>query len=321
MLPKLISFITIVSFLLMMTGCNIFDSFRDDGESDDPEVLVKEGISALENGDYKKAIENANKGLEKDSTNADLFYLHALGTLKMHSVDVVQIIKPFQMDGDKLSKTNATMLATSLLDTTILFNMSELELQKLYTAFITVGFDLERIIQLIESGKLKKVTNWSYWYRYTSDIYLSAGVAKIFTGALNILNENKNHDNFKLDSRIKFKRIGDEYKLTVENISPAEIKAKLQKNLIYFKTGRAYLLWYYVSTLYALNLPPGNANAKFWAAYWQWIEDVYLKVQQYPLPDNPPYPLNFKVDDTPAGIIFKASQELYVIVWKQVYLP
>ncbi|MBN2090391.1 hypothetical protein JW964_12330, partial [candidate division KSB1 bacterium] len=92
-------------------------------------------------------------------------------------------------------------------------------------------------------------------------------------------------------------------------------------NLTYFKLGRYYLLWYYVSTLYALNLPPGVPNDKFWVAYWQWIEDVYLKMQQYTLPENPPYPITFKLKDTPAGIIFKASQELYAIVWKQVYLP
>ncbi|MBN2088034.1 hypothetical protein JW964_00385, partial [candidate division KSB1 bacterium] len=234
MLTKFISFMTLLSFLFIMTGCNIFDSFHDDKQSDDPKVLVEEGISAFESGDYQKAVDNAEKGLKKDSTNADLLYLHALGTLKMHSVDVVQIIKPFQMNPGNLSKMSDIALAETLLDTTILFNMSELELQKLYAAFLAVGGDLDKIIRLIESGKLKKVTQWSYWYRYTGDIYLSAGVAKIFTGALNILNENQNHNNFKLDSRIKFKRIGEEYKITIENFSPTEIKNKIQKNLTYF---------------------------------------------------------------------------------------
>lgn len=320
MLPKFIAFITVLSFLLILTGCNIFDSFHKDNESDDPEVLVQEGISAFENGDYQKAVDNADKGLKKNSTNADLLYLHALGTLKMHSVDIVQIIQPFQMNPGNLSKTSTTILSESLLDTTFLFKMSEPELQRLYAAFVIVGYDLNRIIRLIEEGKLQKTANWIYWYRYTGDIYLSAGVAKIFTGALNILNESNDPKKFKLDSRIQFTRIGDEYRITIKNIPSTEIKAKLQINLIHFKTAREHLLWYYVSTLYAFNLPPGRPNAKFWEAYWLWFLDINNRIQNsYPLPENPPYPITFKVNNTPAGIIFKASQELYVLIWNQAF--
>jgi len=310
--------------VLFISSCNIFESFHEEGSSDDPETLLNDGISAYENGDYEKGLAMAEKGLEKDSTNADLLYLHAQCTLQKYGLDVAKVIEPFQIEGgSSLGKSTpeSRPLQTALGDTTIIFDLSEPELARLYAAFVQVDLDLGRLISMIEDMSINSNRKWRYWYYYCDDIYLSFGITRILRGILRILDNDNTPSEFSLDHRVHISRIGSQYQVHIEDIPYNEINSVIQSNLPYFRAGRAALRNYLVGTLYPLNLPPyrNRYDDSIWKGFWNWYCSFLERIEAYPLPENPPDPLSFEIPDTPAGTIFEASHNLYVNLWQQVY--
>lgn len=324
MTSKITLLIWILAIALLMSSCNIFESFHDAGSSDDPEILLNDGIAAYENGDYEKALEYATKGLEKDSTNADLLYLHAQCTLQKYAIDVANVIEPFQIEDEsslRKSMDNTRYPQKTLGDTTMLFNFSEAELARLYAAFLQVDLNLGRLIRMIEDSTINLNPRWRYWFYHWDDIYLSYGVASIIKGILRILDNDDTPGEFSLDSRVHIYRIGSQYWVEIRKVNYEEVLSVIQRNLRYFRIGRAALRNYMVGTIYPLYLPlyRNKYHRSIWRAFWMWYRKFRARLRAYPLPENPPYPLLFTIPDTPAGTIFKASHHLYVNLWKQVY--
>ncbi|MBN1351341.1 tetratricopeptide repeat protein [candidate division KSB1 bacterium] len=312
---------------VLLVNCNIFEPFHDEGNSDDVNVLVDDALAAFENGEYDKAIEIAKKGLAKDSLNADLLFLRAQCVMQKYEIDVVKVIQFFQSSTNSPSPVTgydvAGLRKTVAGDTTTLFDFTEEELMRLFLAFSQVWHDMTTIMMLLENGSINQTQAFSYFILYSNDLFLSAGIANIFMGCMRILDNDATPLDFTLDPSVKFYKSGDNYSVVMEGLSEAEVRARINANLNYFKMGQRFLLYYYVSTLHPLNLAyDQNSNAN-WLGFLSWFQFLTEKINNEfnlgPEPRDPRNPLPFTVHDTPAGVIFMAGHTLYANLYDYVY--
>jgi hypothetical protein len=309
---------------LTIAGCNIFGIFHSEDEQLNSEELVEDSVTAMENGNYQQTLELTEKGLAKEPDNPDLLYLHAVASLQKYNLDILSVIQPFTSNNNANSENpllQVAKLQKVTVDTTFILDLTNAELLRLYSAFQQVGIDLGRILLQLEKGQINNNSRARYWYYHYSDLYLSAGIANIMTGLLQILDNDNTPNEFSLDPRVRIQRIGTQYQIMIQGVTEADVRAIVRDKLQYFKAGRKNLRDYYVATLFPLNLPPYRVNqaSNYWLSFWNWYVRFQQKLEYFPLPENPPAPLAFKINNTPAGTIFNAGHEIYVNLWVYVY--
>ncbi len=324
MIKKILYLALITGLSLSIAGCNIFGIFHADDEQKNVEELVADSITAMQNGNYQQTLELTEKGLAKEPDNPDLLYLHAVASMQKYNLNILSVIQPFTANNHANSENPLSQVAKLqkvTVDTTFILDLTNAELLRLYSAFQQVGIDLGRILRQLENGQINHNTPARYWYYHYSDLYLSAGIANVLTGLLQILDNDNTPNEFSLDPRVRIQRIGTQYQVTIQGVTEGEARAIVSDKLQYFRSGRKYLRNYYVATLFPLNLPPFRINqaANYWLSFWSWYGRFQQKIDYFPLPENPPAPLTFKINNSPAGTIFNAGHEIYVTLWDYVY--
>ena len=87
-------------------GCNLFSPFHSEGSSDDPEALLSDARGALRDGRPQDALNMLDRAKTRlgpnpaiNSTSAQVFYFHAVATVRANNVSFQSFIDMMQTTG------------------------------------------------------------------------------------------------------------------------------------------------------------------------------------------------------------------------------
>ena len=86
-----ILYTTILALSLSVAACNVFDGLYEEGVSSDPEVLLSDGRTALQDGRIDDAVVHLAKAHDKQPANIEIRVELASALLTQHKIDVLLI--------------------------------------------------------------------------------------------------------------------------------------------------------------------------------------------------------------------------------------
>lgn len=238
--------ITIILMLPIFMGCNIFSGMSSGG--DDPDALLEQGKSALQNGENEKALEYLENAKAQDPENYNVLYFHAVATARVNQVDFTSFIETFQEVEQNYTtssaKTALNQVFSAQNDT--LFNISIDQIEALLHTFLIVNDNLQRIGAAIESGELTVEE-----FPYVEDVMLSRGLSAIVANLILLIDTDGVGPDFELDERFVLQRIDEAYQLVYAGNGEAgaaleqEIKNRIQRQWPGIEAGVRSLYIYY----------------------------------------------------------------------------
>lgn len=223
--------------LLVVAGCSIFEPFHTSGSSDDVDVLLSDAQNAIDEGHYDKAMTIMDKAMGIDPSDPRVRYLHAATTVKVHDIDmldVVEILQP-QDGGFPVDRAGERVLL-----------MSNAELENLFNAFQIVSNDLAPLVdEMAASGRELALL------RDTEDVLMSYGVSETIVGMLRVLDNDDTEDRFTPDDRLIIVKSPDAYDIRVEDLVMTEaerdavIDLAIERTWDRFVKGRQVFFMYY----------------------------------------------------------------------------
>ena len=238
--------ITLILLMPLFMGCNIFSGMSSGG--DDPEALLEQGKSALQNGENEKALEYLTDAKSQDPGNYNILYFHSVATARVNQVDFTSFIETFQDVGQNYANGSAKAALHDVFSTQndTLFNISIEQIQDLLRTFLVVNDNLQRIGAAIESGELTVDE-----FPYVEDVMLSRGLAAIVANMILLIDTDGVGPEFVLDENFVLERIDEAYQLVFQG-NPAdfpefeaEIKSRIQRQWPGIESGVRSLYLYY----------------------------------------------------------------------------
>ena len=86
-----ILYTSILAFSLTIAACNVFDGLYEEGASSDPEVLLSDGRTAIQDGRIDDAVAHLTKAHDKQPANIEIRVELASALLAQHKIDVMLI--------------------------------------------------------------------------------------------------------------------------------------------------------------------------------------------------------------------------------------
>ena len=91
--------------LFIIAGCNAFEFMYEEGNSDDPDIILDDARIALQNGDTEKAIELLEKALDKAPDSQEIKIELASALFQHRDIDLL-VMKDM---ADYISNSDATI--------------------------------------------------------------------------------------------------------------------------------------------------------------------------------------------------------------------
>lgn len=166
---KLPYFAVLLTLVIGITGCNIFD-FTSDADKTE----IEKAEEAIRDGNYVKAKEELADTVA-DSTDAHALYLDAKATLRESGVDIVKIVELIEGQDDTQEGENLGIL--DLID-----DLSNEEQTNWYLANMQVSANLEKIFDEQTVGPFEP-----------GDIALGYTVSTLMSGVLGLRDTNRDN--------------------------------------------------------------------------------------------------------------------------------
>lgn len=216
-------------------ACNIFSPFHTPGASDNVDDLVSDAREALDEENYTQALVYMDKAMRIDPGDPRVRYLHAVATVKVHGIDLIDIVEIFQPGEGQ----------TIVSGDRVLF-LSGAELGNLFAAFSVVRTDLEPLVnRMVGTGReLSKI-------RESDDVLMSYGISETLLGMLRILDNDDTPGEFTLDDRVVIEKTDTEYVISLDAsiVDPFErdriVDAAIEYGWPHLVAGRAAFYLYY----------------------------------------------------------------------------
>ncbi len=241
--------VTLIFMLPFFMSCNIFSGMSSGG--DDPEALLEQGKSALQNGENQKALGYLEDAKAQDPDNYNVLYFHSVATARVNQVDFTSFIETFQDVEQNYANSSAKTALQQVFSTQndTLFNISIEKLQDLLRTFLIVNDNLQRIGAAIESGELTVDE-----FPYIEDVMLSRGISAIVANMILLIDTDGIGPEFVLDENFVLERVDEAYQLVFlgnQDEFPefeAEIKARINRQWPGIEAGVRSLYLYYTWT-------------------------------------------------------------------------
>jgi hypothetical protein len=138
--------------LSLVAGCNVFESFYEEGTSDDPEVLLDDARYALQKGDAAKAVVFLEKAYEKDSSNVEVRTELASALLQANDIDVLLLkdLAEYMTDGAGTGAGKGGFSsACTFFGSPDAAARLQMELQPAYLSIVEHSEILDRVVTLV----------------------------------------------------------------------------------------------------------------------------------------------------------------------------
>ena len=237
MYSKLVKYLLVLTIPFYM-GCNIFGGMSSD--DNDPEALLEQGRTALQQGKYVEALGYLDKAMDKDPDNYDIRYYHSVATVRVNGLDFQTFIDTFQNE-DVPAKISADQPGYSIKSDT-LFNLDDSTLINIVNTFFVVQGNLEPLVRAMENGTLLPGD-----FPYYDDVLLSHGISSIVTSMILMLDDDQIYPEFSLDESFSLQKDGDAFVLQYTGTTdPGDIwNTRIAPQLPGIQNGLRSLYYYY----------------------------------------------------------------------------
>jgi hypothetical protein len=293
-MSRRLSVIALLGLVALLSACNVYEPFYQEGGSDDPLKLLADAKVALANGEAEKAFELLDRAIELAPDNPEIRYYHAVAVIRVNRIDFLTFFDALGEINGKSSAPNPKVVTAlfSAEDGIPLFDISEEDLTRLYLAFLQVEADLTPVALGLIQGRypLEDVP-------FADDVYLSNGISNLIVAMLSILDADTTDDRFTLDPRLQIQRVDGGYQVSAEdpNKTPAELDEEID----------ALINWQWQRFL--------SSRENFWRYYYL-TQLGSLPTEVLPAP---PARLPLRPNDSPAGIILKAVHEGILALYRE----